>query len=66
MGLERSTTEYRGVSAEAEARAGAYRYGAHCAGVTAPTCSLGAWLPRKSSEPWGGPPGVRWHVTGTE
>ena len=39
----------------AEVRAGACRYGAHCAGVMALACSLDVWLPRKSYETRGGP-----------
>ena len=39
----------------AEVRASACRYGAHCAGVMAPACSLDVWLPRNCCETRGGP-----------
>ena len=42
----------------AEVRASACRYGAHCAGVMAPACSLDVWLPRKCCDKRGGPPSL--------
>ena len=50
--------EYRGDNIGAEVRAGACHYGAHCAGVMAPACSLDVSLPRKSYETRGGPPSL--------
>ena len=50
------TVEYRGDNIGAEERAGACRYGAHCAGVTAPACSLDVWFLSKSYETRGSPP----------
>ena len=48
--------EYRGDNIGAEERAGAGRYGAHCAGVTAPACTLDVLLLSESYETRGGPP----------
>ena len=50
------TMEYRGDNIGAEERAGAYRCGAHSAGVTAPACGLDVLLLSESHETRGGPP----------
>ena len=50
------TMEYGGDNIRAEEMASARRYGAHCAGVTAPARSLDVWVLSKSRETRGGPP----------